>query len=523
MSFRIRRLNRRYTPVRRSSTPGCLIAFFLIAAAVLLLSFSDLRALAIQMTPGEFLPGGLPVEPSDAPGPEHRTSVLGASSPEPTSDQPGSTPAAPPTSRQPASPAATPTLPAGLYLSHSIPVSDMVFLSNDSLMRWDRRSNQTRLLAENVADFVLSANSQVSLLLKPLHITVNGLQAFDLDLLHLETDRVITLLAETPRPQQLALSASGAVGAYSIRTERTLVYLHDTASGEPPKIVGACEDAPGESCLSLAISPDGRTLAWSDGRGIWIFDPSNRKTRLVHDPHVEITDPEGQVSLYAANFHNLRWSADGRFLLLRTTPLESAVGWESVVDIRTGEMAHIPDSFTLGAEEARTEWFAAAQVVVIHAGDPARREPPFIHIWNVIATNPEILVSDRRFDLYSDDFPFSPDASKSIPAHQVDWVAPGPPGKLLLAVKLPDTAAVPVIFSLDLQLGKLAKIHTLPNNVVEVSWSPDGTGGLVSVRGGRFYFLPLPTGAAIDLQTIFNLQPQRFHWLVPAMPKKGES
>lgn len=408
-----------------------------------------------------------------------------------------------------------------MHLSQSVPVSDLVFLDDDNLYRWDRRRNRAVLLAENIADFAVSAKNHTALVLLPLPMTANGMQRFNLELVQLETGEKQTLLAETPKPQKLAISANGAAGAYYLQGERTLVYLFESLPAGEPKLVGACEEAAAESCLSLALTPDGRSLAWSDGRGIWIYDPSNRKTRLVHDPVVEITDPEGQVGLYSAAFFNLRWSADGRFLLVRSVPANSPVGWESVIDVRTGAMAHIPDSFTQGADEAHAEWYAPAQVLVTNAGDPVRREPPFIHLWNVIATNPRILVSDRRYDLYSDDFPFSSESSKAIPAHGVSWVAPGPPGKLLLAITLPDTAAEPVLFLLDLLLGKLTKIRDLPPSVVDVAWSPDGSGGMVSIRGGLLYFLHLSTGNLIDLRTVLDLEPRRIHWLAPSLPKKG--
>jgi hypothetical protein len=269
----------------------------------------------------------------------------------------------------------------------------------------------------------------------------------------------------------------------------------------------------------LAWSPDGRSLGWSDGRGVWVADAVTRAASRVHDLRVQVADPKGQISEYDANFDDLVWSPDGRFILLRATRKDSNVTWRAVLDVRSQKMASAADSFAVDEAESRVAWLAPDRIVVAHASDLTRNTQPFIHIWNVFATNPQLLVSGRQYDLYSDEFPFSSQSSKSIPAHQIDWLSTQIPGKVLFGVKLPATSAQPVLFTLDLTTGAIVKVQTLPQDTDRVAYAPDGSGALVGGPTG-FYFAPLGVDALIDLNRVFSQNARQMQWLNPSMPRR---
>jgi hypothetical protein len=423
-------------------------------------------------------------------------------------------------------------------------------------MLWDRRAHQAAPVAENVLDFALAGGAATPrlLLLRSAAPAAGGRPLIDLAALDLVAAEETPLLAAIPQPDLLAIAAPGDRLAYVLTDGPSRVYTLEIAAGAAPKAAAVCtrpkdllagsptpasaapatptvppptpeiaspvQPPSAADCTSLAWSPDGQNLAWSDARGLWVLEPGASRPRLAHDDRVQVRDPGGKTSLYAAALQDIRWSEDARFILLHVVPDAAVAGWDAVLDVRTGYLASLTDTFTPNPDEARAVWYTENSVMVSHSGDPLRQTAPFIHFWHVFATNPELLVPGQQFDLYSDDFPFSPGASKAIPVHALDWVTSQKAGKIMLTVKLPLTDARPVIFSLDTQTGKLSRLETLPLDVVQVSWSPDGSGALVSSAGGQFYFTTPVDGGLYDLEAVLPPDAARPVWLAPTMPRK---
>jgi hypothetical protein len=193
------------------------------------------------------------------------------------------------------------------------------------------------------------------------------------------------------------------------------------------------------------------------------------------------------------------------------------VGWQAVFDRRSGQLAGAQDTYITREVDAQTIWQSNGSLLVAHASDPGRQAPPFIHIWYVMPTNPELLVSGEQLDLYSDDFPFSAAQSKAIPAHCLHWLAEIQPNHLVFAVQLDQSDNPPVLFDLNLLTKGLTTLRELPADTTQVLWSPDGVNALVLGGRNQISLLSLKSGEMIDLQTTLGLNAQQFHWLPPVL------
>ena len=308
-------------------------------------------------------------------------------------------------------------------------------------MRWNALTGETSTLAQNVIDFTASQDGQVIVLLRPQKITANGIQHFVLDALNLPDLQIITLVDNAATIQKFAISPNGSYVAFTQKgADGDQIFVSPVEPGSQPDLLGTCQPQPTGDCASLAWSPDSRDLMWSDASGLWqspvITEEISQKAQLVHPDRLQVIDPKGQSIEIQARFSDLQFAPSERFVLVKVAPLNSPVGWQAVFDRRSGLLAQAPDTFVSGDVETLVKWQANGDLLVGHPSEPNRSVAPFIHIWHVIPTNPELLVSGEQYNLYSDDFPFSTAQSKSIPAHCVNWLAEAQPNHLLFAIRL---------------------------------------------------------------------------------------
>ncbi len=523
--------------------------------------------------------------PPPTPVPLELAARLSASDSQPVDNQPGGAPSPTYTATPPASPQPSSLLAAGAAAyptalpprSPSVPVSDLLYLSQDRLLRWRPPALVPQLLAEDVQAISLTPDGRLAALLRPRRMTANGQPRFDLELLDLQTLQTASLLKESPPLLQIHLSSDGNWLAYQVDVEEGPIYalsisdlrqaiaaaptptpqqaassgapltLQETLSGSPveaapraPLRLGACRPQP--ACDSLdwapaapgalvgAPSPARAALIWSDPRGIWLANPGqpSGSPRLIQPAEISVADPKGQKSQVQVRFSQAAWSPQGRFILARVQPLNSPIAWYTLVDTVSGRQADIQDSYSQTPNQAQARWLPNGDLLVTHASDPARQVSPFVHLVLVRPTSPDLLVAGKSFDLYSDALPFSASARKIIPVHEVNWAGDPLAGRMPLGVNLVGMDAAPVLFLLDLQVGKLDKLADLPANIAAVYWSPDGSGGLMMVAAGgpseagstgqRPLFITLDGSGFYDLGAVLGPDPHDFHWLPPARP-----
>lgn len=390
-------------------------------------------------------------------------------------------------------------------------------------MRWDPLTNHAISLAQNVTDFAVSGDGQLIILLRPQKIIVNGVQPFNLDALRLQDQETFTLINNTSQPEQILVSPDSSQVVFTQElAEGKSIFVLPVEPGGQPKKLGVCQPEPTAECASLAWSPDSRDLLWSDELGLWQAAVNVRgedldKPQLVHPNKVQIKDPKGQDLAIDSRFTNLKFAPTERFVLLRVTPLASQVGWLAVFDRRSGQLAQAGDTFATSEVEVEATWLSNSNLLVAHASEPGRHIPPFVHIWFVMPTNSELLVSGQQFDLYSEEFPFSAAQSKDIPAHCLLWMAETQPDHLAFAVQLDQSNDAPVLFDLNLTSGTLIKLYKLPVDTTQVLWSPDGENALVLGGRNQISFLSLKNRELIDLQPILGPDTHQFVWLPPVL------
>jgi hypothetical protein len=402
------------------------------------------------------------------------------------------------------------------------PVSDLLYISQDHLMRWDPLTGHAFSLAQNVMDFDASEDGQVIVLLRPQKIAANGVRQFELDALQLNNQQIFNLIDNASQIQQITVSPDGSYVAYTQeQPEGVTIFISPVAPDNQPHILGKCQPEPTAECASLAWSPDSRDLLWSDALGLWQASASSGvksiEAQHIHPNNIQIKDPKGQNLEIKARFTDLQFAPTERFVLMKVAPLGSQVGWQAVFDRRSGLLAQAADTYVTSEVEAQVKWKADGNLLVAHASEPGRYIPPFIHIWFVIPTNPELLVSGKQYNLYSDDFPFSTAQSKAVPAHCLQWLSEVQPNHLVFAIQLNQSNDPPVLFDLNLLNGSLTKLQVLPTETTQVLWSPDGINALILGGRNQIYHLSLKTGELTDLQPTIGSGARQFVWMPPAL------
>lgn len=503
------------------SNPGKL---FLVLAALALLASGCARSPASLL-----LPTGLPPAGSreNTPAVEAGLSieVMDQTPPARPSSAASATPLT--LTQTPAAPALTPSATALATATRSrqpYPVSDLVYLSQDRLMRWDPLTRHAISLAQNVTAFTVSPDGQKLILLRPQKITANGVQLYHLDALHLQEQRLSTLLGDASLPGTILVSPDGSQLAYTQRlAQGSAIFLLPAEPGSQPRRLATCRSEPEADCASLVWSPKSDLLLWSDASGLWQISThtgaAESQAQLVHPNKVHIQDPKGQNLEIEARFLDLQFAPSERFVLLKVAPLASEVGWQAVFDRRSGQMAQAQETFSARPAETLASWHSNGSLIVAHASQPDRGAQPFVHLWWVMPTSPELLVSGKQYNLYSDEFPFSAAQSKAIPAHCLHWLAETQPDHLAFAVRLDQANDPPVLFDLNLQSGSLTKLLDLPADTTQVLWAPDGVNALVLGGRNQIYWLSLKTAELTGMQAAFGPDARQFVWL-PAVLRR---
>jgi len=109
-------------------------------------------------------------------------------------------------------------------------------------------------------------------------------------------------------------------------------------------------------CSGFALSPDGKTLAFSDGRGVWLADTAKGPARLLAEhPYIR---KGGWCGIW--NVEN--WSPNGRWLMIGVGCYEG--GYTAVMDVLTGETQPVPDTNYYGGFDGDYEWSQNGEYVL---------------------------------------------------------------------------------------------------------------------------------------------------------------
>jgi hypothetical protein len=405
-------------------------------------------------------------------------------------------------------------MPTATPARAAIPVSSLLYLSNDRLMRWDRRTTLAEPLADGVAAFAASADGRSVAYTQLQGMAANGVLRYNLIHLNLVTLTSTAVLTQSPALRMFAISPNGLRLAFVPDVEGRPIYGASLEQRIPQRL-GACASDDPTLCDRLAWSPDSSSLAWSDASGAWLAAFDGQPARLAIPSEIQVTDPKGQTTPMQVQFSALEWSPLGRFLLAQVRPPHSSVAWAAVLDTTKGSAASVMDAYAQSADEARLRFLPSGDLLLLRASVPGQQRAPSVSIIRVLPTRPDLLALGRSFELISPDFPMLDSSRKDIPVHTLDWPGYVVKGYLPLGVRIRGADAAPMLFKVEMQYGRLEKLIQLPSGITQVLWAPDGSGGLLIDAAGQASFLTLDKAQVFPLNLALGPAPHDFVWLAP--------
>ncbi len=438
----------------------------------------------------------------------------------PSQDLPRSLPENAPTPRLPqpgtGSTSAPNETPTPAFTPTPVPEqsSDLLYISNERLMRWDHVTQFSSLLVENVTAFVVSPSTRQVALLRPCEISSNGAEVFDLDLLDLATKRVVNILEETPRLYEMSFTNLGEQLIFIQRTDGDRIFALNLTDAGEPRLIAACHKEGNLTCDTVIGSPDGRSIAWRDAQGVWMVDDRDPEPRLVQPNQVVVSDPKGQKTQNPVIFDQLAWSPDSRFILLKIIPSVSGVQWYGLLDTRKARLADIPKSGDFSDQSARLFWTNEGGLLLAHSNDTGVDQPPFIQTWRIVPTANNILSPDKFLYLGADAAQISSLFPPGVSLYP-DWLYQFDPISFGMGIINADGASPAHLYRLDMQKNILVEIVQIPADTQQVLWAPDGSGALVLAKSGLVYFVSMPVNNLLDLGATLGETARDFTWLAP--------
>ena len=393
--------------------------------------------------------------------------------------------------------------------------SDLLYLTDGKLMRWDHVTDYSNLLASGVEEFAVSESGKKVALLKTTNITANGVELFTLAILDFDTKQITNLIENTPRLYAVSISADGKWIAYTTDLSNGTIFVINTDDGEQKFEAGTCTHEDDGSCNKLAWSPDGGNLLWTDDRGIWKFNVELGSSHLLHPNVVRVTDPKGGEGEISVQFGSLAWSPKGRYVLLEVIPSDSGVRWQGILDTKNGRFAQVPNSSDYSTLDACACWSKDGSLMVGHSGNSAEDRPPNINVWRIVPTHNDLLILDKNFELDSQFFPSLSNLDEFEQHYFPNWLSQINENKSYFGLTLIDTNSNPLLFELDLRNGALSEIIVIPYNPIDVLWSPDGVGALIIGKNSEIIFAPFDGSLMRDLHLRLGEDAHNFIWLPP--------
>jgi hypothetical protein len=398
--------------------------------------------------------------------------------------------------------------------------SDLLFISQDRMVRWDPLVQFGVALVENVRNFSADASGRSILMLRPRQVAANGLELFDLDMLDLQSKQITRLVEEIANIDLLSISPDGSWAAFHQSNRDGDVTVFALSDPETRLEIGTCQRVNTDDCQTLTWSPDSKSLLWIDSRGIWIAFPGKNSSDILNSGAVQVSDPKGEVMELTATFSGPVWSPAGRFVLVGVSPTDTDIRWMAVLDTRSKRMMQVIDSYEVTEMDASLTWLLNGDLVTAQANDPIQGSPAAVQLWKLIPTSEEMIIPQRLFqysveELFSkieiDDLIIDPEQIVCL-----DWLQPMADGHLLVGMRTPAERFTPVLFDLDLNRGDLTAISQVGPGASEVLWALDNRGYLVTGSEPSVNYFELKSGNSFSLIPYEDGEPRNFMWLPPS-------
>jgi hypothetical protein len=429
------------------------------------------------------------------------------------------------------SPTPTPTLTPSPAPSTS---SDLLYLSQDRLMRWDHVTQFATLLVDRVTDYTalvdpFSAYQQppnyaemtvknyprLVALLRSREIAANGSELFDLDILDLESKRTINLYEKISRIEGLQFTLQGDRLVYIDRNLDEQIYVTQTSPDSEPRLIATCIQEGDISCQNAWWSPDGRALVWSDAEGIWLSDDRSANLRQLQTNRITVRDPKGQAIEIKVSYDLISWSPDSRFLLVKIVPSANGVQWYSILDTRKAQLVDIPNTAEFSTPISKITWSYDGNLLLGHSSNPEEKQAPFIQVWKIVPTSNDLLVAGQRLNLAQNasaglQTGFSQQEICPIWFQQLDATT------FRLGLIDPKSHNQTSLTQLDIEKNILESRLTIPVGTDKILWAPDASGALLLGKDGQILYASFLNQEWFDFGVTLGSEAHNFQWLATA-------
>ena len=425
----------------------------------------------------------------------------------------------------PALPLAPPVLQVAATSTPGVfATSDLLFINNNRLLRWDHVTRYSSNLAENVVAFTTNTTGSQIVLLRPRSMAANGEELFDLDVLDFYNKQTRHLSQGTSRLLDLALSPDGDWLAYQHNPDGNFaISLLNISDPATPVSLGLCEALLSNRCTPPAWSPDSQSLLWSDQRGLWIAGVGKGYVSLLHTSTVEIPDPQGKISQIEAQFAAPEWSPTGRFALVQVNPNQSNASWHAVIDSLTGRLGQVLDTYQVSPQQVSVNWLPDGKLAVARSSDQVLQAPATIQVWHVMATNPALLVSAGQYkfptDILSSEATSVDISNPVINSLRLNWIQQTNPGHLLFGAIQPESPTQMGLYDLNLLTKSVTQFVQFTSDIKKILWAPDGSGMLIITSDGEVLFTSADGKETINLKSTAGSSSTGFIWLPPTLRK----
>lgn len=407
----------------------------------------------------------------------------------------------------------TPTLP-----THRIPKysSNLLYLSNDNLMRWDHVTNTVNLLTDNVYEYSVNSGGTVIAVLKKKNIVANGIQLYDLELLDLNSGQITPLKTSIPKIHNITISPDSKRIAYTPNFNGGRITSIKTGSPETVVELGFCHQLLDNPCDNISWSPDSKQLIWSDQRGVWINQLNGESPQLITQNQTSIVGPEGESTVIEVSFKDFSWSPSGRYVLATINPKTYLTKWSVIIDTRREIVIEIPGSFQLGNQSNNTTWLQDGSIIVGSGIETSEDGfPVIIQIFEIIPTQENLLQLSNTFQVSDDQLP-DPITQSGNLVYLVDWIYQYGNNQINFGVFIGNDNSPVTLLSLMIDKYFINFIRHTPTTTDEILWAPDESGELIVDSDGSVLFADMGDGNISILNQILGSDLSNFYWLPPA-------
>ncbi|MAT96703.1 MAG: hypothetical protein CL608_06125 [Anaerolineaceae bacterium] len=323
----------------------------------------------------------------------------------------------------------------------------------------------------------------------------------------------------SPDAQQLAFVATGLNGipdapgsGIDVESGDPLpnsLYALATGGGNPGNVRQVYDCQP--RCFNPEWHIENNLVAFSDEIALWLYNIAANEPEMLLENQGFVPGMEdiGDISIYSP----IDWASNGRYLLLWRGRWEGAS--RSVLDVPTGTLAPVPDSFVYAdIFPAEVSWMPDDRLLVWRSRTETSEITPRVELW--------------RFDLAAGELVLEESATLSDLRLGVTGGTYLEDGRFTFALDDPlgpeggsATNEAAGIYQLTSLAETPERVNSLPPiegiyRQANVFWAKDGSGALltqaVDLNQAKIFYAPTDGDFLYEITAVFGQNPHNFQW-----------